>query len=103
MAERKRRSEDETVAESGKRARTQIEPKKIHLYRLYGNNYRSQKKIQVVDELMKGKSVAVIARELRIAEATVEVYASDCFAANAPLDKQQYSLVTWKSTPSPSN
>ena len=36
---------------------------------------------------MKGKSVAVIARELGIAEATVEVYAIDCFAANAPLDK----------------
>ena len=36
---------------------------------------------------MKGKSVAVIARELRIAEVTVEVYAIDCFASNAPLDK----------------
>jgi len=41
----------------------------------------------VVDELRKGKSVAVIARQLGIAEATVEVYAIDCFAANAPLDK----------------
>ena len=29
----------------------------------------------------------MIARELGIAEATVEVYAIDCFAANAPLDK----------------
>ena len=40
-----------------------------------------------MDELRKGKSVAVIARELGIAEATVEVYAIDCFAANASLDK----------------
>lgn len=29
----------------------------------------------------------MIARQLGIAEATVEVYAIDCFAANAPLDK----------------
>ena len=29
----------------------------------------------------------MIARELGIAEATVEVYAIDCFVANAPLDK----------------
>ena len=36
---------------------------------------------------MKGRSVAVIARELRIGEATVKVYTMDCFAANAPLDK----------------
>ena len=49
------------------------------------NNYRSQKKIQVVDELRKGKKFAVIALELGIAKATVEVYAIDCFAANAPL------------------
>lgn len=41
----------------------------------------------MVDELRKGKSVAVIARQLGIAEVTVEVYAIDCFAANAPLDK----------------
>ena len=41
----------------------------------------------MVDELRKGKSVAVIARELGITKATVEVYAIDGFAANAPLDK----------------
>ena len=29
----------------------------------------------------------MIAHQLGIAEATVEVYAIDCFAANAPLDK----------------
>lgn len=40
-----------------------------------------------MDKLREGKSVAVIARELGIAEATVEVYAIDCFVANAPLDK----------------
>ena len=40
-----------------------------------------------MDKLREGKSVAVIARELGIAEAIVEVYAIDCFASDTPLDK----------------
>ena len=39
-----------------------------------------------MDELRKGKKFAVIALELGFAKATVEVYAINCFAANAPLE-----------------
>lgn len=60
---------------------------KIHLYKIYGDNHASPRKIQVVEELRKGKSFEMIAREMRVAVATAEVYGIDSFAANAPLDE----------------
>jgi len=64
---------------------------KRNLYRIYGDNYASQKKILVVEELQKGKDFQTIAREMRIALATAEVYAIDSFAANAPLDEHIFA------------
>lgn len=41
----------------------------------------------MVEELRTGKTFEMIAREMRVAVATVEVYGIDSFAANAPLDE----------------
>ena len=48
---------------------------------MYGDNHYSNRKIQVVEELRKGKDFQMIAREMRVAGATAEVYAIDSFAA----------------------
>ena len=50
---------------------------------MYGDNHYSNRKIQVVEELWKGKDFQMIAREMRVAV----VYAIDSFAANAPVDE----------------
>ncbi len=64
---------------------------KRNLYRMYGNNHASAKKIEVVSELQSGKDFQTIARKMRVALATAEVYAIDSFAANAPLDKNLFA------------
>ena len=53
----------------------------------YGKNPASNNKIAVVEHLQKGKDFQSIAREMQVTLATVEVYAIDSFAANAPLDE----------------
>jgi len=59
----------------------------MHLYKIYGNNPASPRKIEVVEKLRKGKDFQMISREMGVAIATAEVYGIDAFAANAPLDK----------------
>lgn len=54
---------------------------------MYGDNHYSNWKIQVVEELWKGKDFQMIAREMQVAVATAEVYAIDSFAAKAPIDE----------------
>ena len=42
-------------------------------------------------ELEKGRDFQTVAREMRIALATAEIYAIDSFAANAPLDEKIFA------------
>jgi len=60
---------------------------KSNLYRIYGHNPPTPRKIEAVEELKKGKDFHSVARKMNVTLATAEVYAIDSFAANAPLDE----------------
>ena len=60
---------------------------KNRLRRPYGNNYKTARKIEVLEELTKERDFKVIAVEMNIALAMAEVYGIDSFAASAPLDE----------------
>jgi len=58
----------------------------MELSRLYGKNNPSPQKKLVMKGLKLGKSFATLAAELRVAQATAEVYGIDCLAAGGDLD-----------------
>jgi len=58
----------------------------MELSRLYGKNNLSPQKKLVMKGLKLGKSFATLAAELRVAQATAEVYGIDCLAAGRDLD-----------------
>jgi len=58
----------------------------MELSRLNGKNNPSPQKKLVMKGLKLGKSFATLAAELRVAQATAEVYGIDCLAAGGDLD-----------------
>ena len=55
---------------------------------MYGKNMPSPKKHRVANGLKIGKNFQELAEELKIAEATAEVYGIDCLAAGQDVDHQ---------------
>ena len=61
---------------------------KMELRKMYGKNGPSPKKHLVVQGLKVGKNFYDLSKGLGIAQATAEVYATDCLAAGVNMDHQ---------------